>query len=49
VRGASGRDVLGEADFVIRADAPAACARPDAVVGCFAAGPGGPADAGRPR
>ena len=49
VRGASGRDVLGEADFVIRADAPAACGRPDATAGCFAAGPGGPADAGRPR
>jgi prepilin-type N-terminal cleavage/methylation domain-containing protein len=49
VRGASGRDVLGEADFVIRADAPAACGRPDAVVGCLAAGPGSPADAGRPR
>jgi len=49
VRGASGRDVLGEADLVIRADAPAACGRPDAAVGCFAAGPGGPADAGRPR
>jgi len=49
VRGASGRDVLGEADFVIRADAPAACGRPDASVGCFAAGPGGPADTGRPR
>jgi prepilin-type N-terminal cleavage/methylation domain-containing protein len=49
VRGASGRDVLGEADFVIRADAPAACGRPDAVVGCLAAGPGTSADAGRPR
>jgi prepilin-type N-terminal cleavage/methylation domain-containing protein len=49
VRGASGRDVLGEADFVIRADAPAACGRPDAVVGCLAAGPGSPADDGRPR
>jgi prepilin-type N-terminal cleavage/methylation domain-containing protein len=49
VRGASGRDVLGEADFVIRADAPAACGRPEAVVGCLAAGPGSPADAGRPR
>jgi prepilin-type N-terminal cleavage/methylation domain-containing protein len=49
VRGASGRDVLGEADFVIRADAPAACGRPDAVVGCLAAGPGSPGEVGRPR
>jgi prepilin-type N-terminal cleavage/methylation domain-containing protein len=49
VRGASGRDVLGEADFVIRADAPVACGRPDAAVGCLAAGPGSATDPGRPR
>jgi prepilin-type N-terminal cleavage/methylation domain-containing protein len=49
VRGASGRDVLGEADFVIRADAPADCGRPEAVVGCLTAGPGSAADPGRPR
>ena len=49
VRGASGRDVLGEADFVIRADAPAECGRPDAVVACLAGGPGSAADPGRPR
>jgi prepilin-type N-terminal cleavage/methylation domain-containing protein len=49
VRGASGRDVLGEADFVIRADAPVACGRPDAAIGCLAAGPGSVDDPGRPR
>jgi hypothetical protein len=32
---ASGRDVLGESDFVVRADAPAACGRPDANPGCL--------------
>jgi len=32
---ASGADLLGEADFVIRADAPAACARGDAGAGCL--------------
>lgn len=35
---ASGADLLGEADFVIRADAPAGCARSDAGVGCLTAG-----------
>ena len=49
VRGASGRDVLGEADFVIRADAPVACGRPDAAVGCLAAGPSSATDPARPR
>ena len=49
VRGASGRDVLGEADFVIRADAPVACGRPDAAIGCLAAGPGSATDPARPR
>jgi type II secretory pathway component PulJ len=32
---ASGRDLLGESDFVVRADAPAACGRPDASPGCL--------------
>jgi hypothetical protein len=32
---ATGRDLLGEADFVLRADAPAACGRPDANPGCL--------------
>jgi hypothetical protein len=36
---ATGGDLLGEADFVIRADAPEACARPDAAVGCLFALP----------
>jgi prepilin-type N-terminal cleavage/methylation domain-containing protein len=48
VRDANGRDVLGEADFVIRADAPAACGRSEASVACLTAAPGGIADAGRP-
>jgi hypothetical protein len=32
---ATGRDLLGEADFTIRADAPAACGRPDATPTCL--------------
>jgi prepilin-type N-terminal cleavage/methylation domain-containing protein len=34
----SGADLLGEADFVVRADAPAGCARSDAGIGCLTAG-----------
>jgi prepilin-type N-terminal cleavage/methylation domain-containing protein len=48
VRDSNGRDVLGEADFVIRADAPASCGRSDASVSCFTATPAGVADVGRP-
>jgi general secretion pathway protein J len=48
VRDSNGRDVLGEADFVIRADAPASCGRSDASVSCFNAAPAGVADVGRP-
>jgi Tfp pilus assembly protein PilV len=33
---ASGRDLLSEADFVVRADAPAGCGRPDANPACLA-------------
>jgi general secretion pathway protein J len=40
----TGRDLLGEADFVVRANAPAACGRPDAAAACLAAPP---AQAGR--
>jgi Tfp pilus assembly protein PilV len=32
---ASGRDLLSEADFMIRAEAPAACGRPDANPACL--------------
>jgi general secretion pathway protein J len=46
VRDLNGRDVLGEADFVIRADAPATCGRSDASVSCLTAAPGGIADIG---
>ena len=31
----SGDDLLGETDFVVRADAPAVCGRPDATPGCL--------------
>jgi len=31
----SGSDLLGEADFVVRADAPPGCGRPDAAVSCL--------------
>jgi prepilin-type N-terminal cleavage/methylation domain-containing protein len=48
VRDSSGRDVLGEADFVIRADAPATCGRSDASASCLTAAPAGIADVGRP-
>jgi prepilin-type N-terminal cleavage/methylation domain-containing protein len=34
---ASGADLLGEADFVIRADAPAGCARNEVGIGCLTA------------
>ncbi len=36
---ATGRDLLGEADFAIRANAPAGCGRPNAAVACLAAVP----------
>jgi general secretion pathway protein J len=48
VRDSNGRDVLGEADFVIRADAPATCGRSDASVSCLTAAPGGITEGGRP-
>jgi type II secretory pathway component PulJ len=34
---ATGADVLSEADFVVRANAPAACGRPDADLACLSA------------
>jgi hypothetical protein len=36
---ATGVDLLGEADFEIRANAPAACGRPEAALGCLFAPP----------
>ena len=35
----TGADLLGEADFVVRANAPAACGRADAGVACLTAAP----------
>ncbi len=39
----TGSDLLGEADFVVRADAPAGCGRPDAATGCLSPAPMGAA------
>ena len=36
---ATGADLLGEADFVVRANAPAACGRADAALSCLSAAP----------
>jgi prepilin-type N-terminal cleavage/methylation domain-containing protein len=47
VRDSSGRDLLGEADFVIRADAPASCGRSDASAACLTAAPAGIAEVGK--
>jgi prepilin-type N-terminal cleavage/methylation domain-containing protein len=35
----TGADLLGEADFLVRADAPAACGRADAALACLSAAP----------
>jgi prepilin-type N-terminal cleavage/methylation domain-containing protein len=43
---ATGTDLLGEADFVVRANAPASCGRAEAAVGCLSALPALQADAG---
>jgi prepilin-type N-terminal cleavage/methylation domain-containing protein len=47
---ATGRDLLGEADFAIRANAPSGCGRPNAAVECLAAAPARTStpDSGRP-
>jgi prepilin-type N-terminal cleavage/methylation domain-containing protein len=42
---ATGADLLGEADFVVRTNAPAACGRADAALGCLSAAPPVQADA----
>ena len=36
---ATGADLLGESDFVVRANAPAACGRSDATVACLSVAP----------
>lgn len=41
----TGANLLGEADFVIRANAPAACGQPDAVVSCLAVATSAPGSA----
>jgi general secretion pathway protein J len=38
---ATGADLLGEADFIVRANAPASCGRSDAAVACLTALPAG--------
>jgi prepilin-type N-terminal cleavage/methylation domain-containing protein len=48
---ATGADLLGEADFMVRANAPAACGRTDAALACLSAAPPVQTDtseAGRP-
>jgi prepilin-type N-terminal cleavage/methylation domain-containing protein len=39
---ATGADLLAEADFVVRADAPSACARPGAMAACLSGAPPAP-------
>jgi prepilin-type N-terminal cleavage/methylation domain-containing protein len=46
---ATGADLLGEADFVIRANAPAACGRTDAAVACLSVAPSVQSDASEPE
>jgi general secretion pathway protein J len=46
---ATGADLLGEADFVIRANAPAACGRADAAVACLSVAPSVQSDASEPQ
>jgi prepilin-type N-terminal cleavage/methylation domain-containing protein len=41
----SGADLLGEADFVVRADAPPACGRTEAALACLSVAPTLPTDA----
>ena len=48
---ATGADLLGEADFVVRANAPAACGQADAALACLSSAPPaqtGPSEAERP-
>jgi prepilin-type N-terminal cleavage/methylation domain-containing protein len=43
----TGADLLGEADFVVRANAPAACGRSDATTGCLAVSQAAPTQPAR--
>jgi prepilin-type N-terminal cleavage/methylation domain-containing protein len=46
---ATGADLLGEADFVIRANAPSACGRSDAAVACLSLAPSVQSEASEPE
>jgi prepilin-type N-terminal cleavage/methylation domain-containing protein len=46
---ATGADLLGESNFVIRANAPAACGRADAAVACLSVAPSQQSDASEPK
>ena len=46
---ATGANLLGEADFVIRANAPAACGQADAVLACLSVAPSVQSDASEPK
>jgi prepilin-type N-terminal cleavage/methylation domain-containing protein len=45
----TGADLLGEADFVVRADAPSACGRTEAALACLSVAPTLPTDASEPE
>jgi prepilin-type N-terminal cleavage/methylation domain-containing protein len=45
----TGANLLGEADFVIRANAPAACGQADAVVACLSVAASGQSNAPEPK
>lgn len=45
----TGASLLGEADFVIRANAPAACGQADAVISCLAVATSAPGNASEPK
>jgi len=45
----TGANLLGEADFVIRANAPAACGQADAVVACLSVATSGQSNAPEPK
>ena len=45
----TGANPLGEADFAIRANAPAACGQADAVIACLSVATSGPSNAPEPK